>query len=75
MKKNFTLIELLIVITIIAILAGILLPALNRARLAANTTKCTANLKQCTTALFLYADSFSDIIPVRIDNKNWGVFQ
>ena len=73
MKKNFTLIELLIVIAIIAILAGILLPALNRAHLAANTTKCTANLKQCTTALFLYADSFSDIIPVRIDKKNWGV--
>jgi len=58
MKKHraFTLVELLVVIGIIALLIAILLPALNRAKEAANRARCRSNISQIVKGLLMYAD-------------------
>lgn len=57
-KQDFSLIELLIVIAIIAILASMLLPALRRARQSAHSTACKGNLKQLALAMSNYASDY-----------------
>jgi prepilin-type N-terminal cleavage/methylation domain-containing protein len=66
-KRAFTLVEMLVVITIIAILAGLLLPTLNRAKEDGKRTSCASNLRQVNLAIRFYASDNSDSLPVLPD--------
>lgn len=69
-RSAFTLVELLVVIGIIALLISILLPALSKAREAANTIKCAANLRAIGQGIALYVADNRQIYPLAYTNFN-----
>lgn len=69
-NRNFTLIELLIIIAIIAILAGMLLPSLNKAMARVKTISCISNLKELGKLWFFYTDDYNGgLLPVRFTSN------
>ena len=71
-RRGFTLVELLVVIGIIAVLIGILIPVLGKARESSNRTACLANLRTIGQAMFMYAADHRDRLPNSSPAETWN---
>ena len=63
-RRGFSLVELLVVVGIIAVLIGLLMPAITAARESAKTVACLSNLRQLAAAAHAYADSHKGTLPI-----------
>jgi len=71
-RTGFTLIELLVVIAVVAVLVGILLPALSRAKIYAQRTLCANNIRQQCQGILIYAGDNSAYIPTSNTDNRFG---
>ena len=71
----FTLLEMLLVVTIIAILAALLLPTLVRSKLKAKRAQCIGNLKQHGVAFHMFAHDHQGRFPMQVSTNNGGSFE
>ena len=70
-KQGFTIIELLVVISVILILAAIITPAVHKAKAKARRVQCLANIRQVGQTALMYAQDYNDTLPRASDFDAW----